>query len=103
MVAVMDQNLSLIKALVNTLHIEIDTLDDTDGIELDEPVNLVEKVRDYETKIIKAALIQTGGNQRRAARLLSIKTSTLNTKIKHLGIDLLRHNPPEPNVRSAAA
>ena len=99
----MDHNLSLIKALVNTLHMEIDTLNEDDGVHLDEPVNLNEKVRDYETKIIKAALIKTGGNQRRAARLLNIKTSTLNTKIKHLGIDLLRHNPPEPNVRSAAA
>jgi DNA-binding NtrC family response regulator len=82
---------------------EIDTLDDQDAITLDEPVDLQAKVRDYETKMIKAALIRTGGNQRRAAHLLNIKTSTLNTKIKHFGIDLLRHNMPDSNARSAAA
>ncbi|MFT3743737.1 MAG: helix-turn-helix domain-containing protein [Pyrinomonadaceae bacterium] len=87
----MDHNLSLIRALVNTLHIEIETLDNTSTDELgDEPVDLSEKVREYEAKLIRSALVKTGGNQRRAADLLQLKTSTLNAKIKQLGIHILR-------------
>jgi hypothetical protein len=38
-------------------------------------------------------LIQTGGHQTRAARLLGVKVSTLHEKIKRYGI--------EPNVSAA--
>lgn len=87
----MDHNLSLIRALVNTLHIEIETLDSIGGDEIgDEPVDLFEKVREYEANLIRSALVKTGGNQRRAAHLLQLKTSTLNAKIKQLGINILR-------------
>ncbi|HEY8561846.1 MAG TPA: helix-turn-helix domain-containing protein [Pyrinomonadaceae bacterium] len=53
-----------------------------------------EKAREVEIKMIKAALIRTGGHQRRAAKLLKLKTSPLNNKIKHYRIDCLRTNPP---------
>lgn len=87
----MDHNLSLIRALVNTLHIEIETLDSDSSDQIgDEPVDLTEKVREYEAKLIRSALLKTGGNQRRAADLLRLKTSTLNAKIKQLGIQILR-------------
>ena len=91
----MSPNISLIKALVTTLQMEVDTLNDTDQCLTDEPINLQEKVRDYEAKMIRAALVKTGGNQRRAARLLKLKASTLNTKIKQYGIDILHFRPPE--------
>lgn len=94
----MDHNLSLIRALVNTLHIEIETLDSNGSDELsDEPVDLSEKVREYEAKLIRSALVKTGGNQRRAAYLLQLKASTLNAKIKQLGINILR----EPSAAEA--
>jgi DNA-binding NtrC family response regulator len=90
----MDHNLSLIKALVNTLQLEVETLDD-DKAGLDsDVVDLAERVREYEAKLIKAALIKTGGNQRRAAKMLNLKTSTLNAKIKHHNIKVFR----DPNV-----
>jgi DNA-binding NtrC family response regulator len=89
----MSHNLSLIKALVTTLHLEIDSLDKSDDIlTADEAINLCETVREYEIKIIKAALLRTGGNQRKAAKLLKLKTSTLNNKIKTYKIDVLRLN-----------
>src|SRR5215218_11405255 len=92
----MNHNLSLIKALITTLHLEIDTLENEANILDDaQPVNLSEKVREYEIKMIRAALIQTGGNQRRAAKLLKLKTSTLNNKIKQYQTDCLRSNSPE--------
>ena len=86
----MDHNLSLIRALVNTLHIEIKTLDDNIDELGEGPMDLSEKVRQYEANLIRSALVKTGGNQRRAAYLLQLKTSTLNAKIKQLGINILR-------------
>lgn len=55
---------------------EVHSLDIEQGIKFDDVV------RQFETNIIKQALIITGGNQARAARLLGIKANTLNYKIK---------------------
>ena len=99
----MDHNLSLIKALVNTLQLEVETLE-VDSGELDgEIVDLAEKVREYEAKLIKAALIKTGGNQRRAAKMLNLKTSTLNAKIKHHNIKVFRDQSYEGRPASLLA
>jgi DNA-binding NtrC family response regulator len=43
-------------------------------------------VQRYESELIRQALQRTGGNQRRAAKLLGVKVTTLNCKIKRLGI-----------------
>lgn len=47
---------------------------------------LHDEVQRFETEIIRDALKKTGGHQRRAARLLGVKVSTLNAKIKRYGI-----------------
>jgi DNA-binding NtrC family response regulator len=44
------------------------------------------RLEDYERSLILEALSQTGGNQRRAARLLGILPTTLHEKMKRLGI-----------------
>jgi len=49
-------------------------------------LNLQEEVRRFETDLIQAALVRTGGNQLRAARLLGVKHTTLNAKIKRYRI-----------------
>ena len=51
-------------------------------------LNLPEEVRHFETDLIQAALVRTGGNQLRAARLLGLKHTTLNAKIKRYGISI---------------
>ena len=51
-----------------------------------DTISLQEEVRRFEYALIRCALIRTGGNQRRAARLLGIKATTLNSKIKRYGI-----------------
>jgi DNA-binding NtrC family response regulator len=45
------------------------------------------EVERFETGLIRLALDQTGGHQARAARLLRIKPTTLNSKIKLYGIE----------------
>ncbi len=49
-------------------------------------VSLHDEVQRFETEIICDALKKTGGHQRRAARLLGVKVSTLNAKIKRYRI-----------------
>jgi DNA-binding NtrC family response regulator len=51
-----------------------------------ERLGLQEEVQRYESELIREALQRTSGNQRRAAKLLGVKVTTLNCKIKRLGI-----------------
>lgn len=51
-------------------------------------INLPEEVRRFEVGLIVGALRRTGGHQVRAARLLGIKVTTLNSKIKRYGISI---------------
>ena len=49
-------------------------------------VRLTEAVLRYERDLIEAALRKTGGIQKKAAEILGLKPTTLNEKIKRLGI-----------------
>jgi DNA-binding NtrC family response regulator len=49
-------------------------------------VNYYQELRQFEVELIRCALALTGGKQARAARLLGLKTTTLNTKIKQFNI-----------------
>lgn len=50
--------------------------------DIENGIKLDDAVRRFESNIIRQALIITGGNQARAARLLGIKPNTLNYKVK---------------------
>jgi transcriptional regulator with GAF, ATPase, and Fis domain len=45
-------------------------------------------VEEYERKLIGEALTQANGNQARAARILGLKPTTLNSQIQRLNIDV---------------
>jgi DNA-binding NtrC family response regulator len=51
-------------------------------------LGLQEEVQRYEMELIRNALQRTRGNQRRAAKLLGVKVTTLNCKIKRYGINV---------------
>jgi DNA-binding NtrC family response regulator len=51
-------------------------------------INFYEEVRRFEIDLIRRALEQTGGHQSRAARLLGMNATTLNSKIKTYNISL---------------
>jgi DNA-binding NtrC family response regulator len=53
---------------------------------LPDGVRFYEAVSRYERQLIEAALRRTGGVQKQAAELLGLKPTTLNEKIKRLGI-----------------
>ena len=56
--------------------------------------NLQEQVRQFERTLIEKALAVSSGHQRRAARVLGIRPTTLNEKMKRLG--LRRDTMPQP-------
>ncbi|MDQ3219345.1 MAG: sigma-54 dependent transcriptional regulator [Acidobacteriota bacterium] len=55
-------------------------------IDIARGVNFYDEVKKFEVDIIRRALDQTGGHQSRAARLLGLNATTLNSKIKGYNI-----------------
>jgi DNA-binding NtrC family response regulator len=75
-----------LRVLALSLLDQIEALEDQDG-EIPR-LNLQEQVHEFEATLIRNALARTRGRQRQAARLLGVKASTLNAKIKRHKIDL---------------
>jgi transcriptional regulator with GAF, ATPase, and Fis domain len=73
---------STIRALLReaTLRAEPVTIDPEIGIDF------YENVARFEIHLIESALEMAGGRQNKAAKLLNLRTSTLNWKIKKLDI-----------------
>jgi DNA-binding protein Fis len=84
--------------LADALQVEAETLardrDFTEEATRLKPLDILggidfyDEVQRFETHLIKMALAVTGGNQSRAAKLLGIKATTLNSKIKLFNIEL---------------
>lgn len=58
-----------------------------EALNIAEGIDFFEEIRRFEISLIRLALAQTSGHQARAAKLLNIKPTTLNTKIKLFGIE----------------
>jgi DNA-binding NtrC family response regulator len=58
------------------------------AVDISRGVNFYDEVRRYEIDLIRRALEQTGGHQSRAARLLGMNATTLNSKIKTYNVQL---------------
>ena len=89
------QQLTLLaKALANeieSLEAELSTDHSREQIYLDdEGIDFYNEVERYEIELIKSALNHCGGNQTQAARLLRMKSTTLNAKMKHYGLNPVR-------------
>jgi DNA-binding NtrC family response regulator len=57
------------------------------SLSVTEGIDFYEEVQRFETGLIRLALDQTHGHQAQAAKLLHIKPTTLNSKIKLYGIE----------------
>lgn len=58
------------------------------ALNMADGIDFYSEVERFEVGLIKRALEQTAGNQAKAARLLSIKPTTLNSKIKLYHIEV---------------
>ena len=80
-----DQLVVLAQALareIETLKAELSN-DDINRIDFrNDCIDFYHEVERYEIELIRSALNQCGGNQTRAAKLLHLKSTTLNAKMK---------------------
>lgn len=84
--AVMGNRLEALKVLTLSLLREVESLRKEKNYTATSKIDFDEEVLLFEKDLIRSALLRTGGNQRRAARLLNIKATTLNAKMKRYGI-----------------
>lgn len=82
------------KTMIEELRKELRSLlDETAGftrevrIDPENGIDMREAVNNYQRDLITTALRLTHGQQKRAAELLNLKPSTLNIKMKTLGIN----------------
>ena len=76
---------------VKTLQTEISTTRNQKQIDFDnDGIDFYHEVERYEIEMIKNALELCDGNQTRAAKLLTMKPTTLNAKMKHYGLNPVR-------------
>ena len=80
--------MTYLKILALSLLREIASAENMSEGQSNDTIDLQAEVRRFETELIRSALIQTGGRQRQAARLLGTKVTTLNTKIKRYKIEI---------------
>jgi len=91
---ILKQNqLEALKSLSMLLVREINSLEETEmslerEIESEKPICLPRQIERFEAHMIRCALIRSMGKQTKAAKLLGMKVTTLNMKIKRHRIDL---------------
>lgn len=83
--ATIDSRLDALKSVALTLLDAVDSLRSAQPSR-EQSLRLQDEVQRFETELIRTALERTGGNQARAARLLGVKHTTLNAKIKRYRI-----------------
>jgi DNA-binding NtrC family response regulator len=57
------------------------------ALNFSEGIDFFDEIKQFETSLIRLALARTGGHRARAAKLLNIKPTTLNSKIELYGIE----------------
>jgi DNA-binding NtrC family response regulator len=83
----MENRLEVLRVLSNSILEEVESLRRAKDLGRPGNIDLEAEMQHFEIDLIKCALLRTGGNQRQAARLLNVKATTLNAKIKRYNID----------------
>jgi DNA-binding NtrC family response regulator len=81
-------NITSLRELTFKLLRKVEAIGEVHAPDIQSGIDFYEEVSRFEIDLIKRALVQTGGHQRRAARLLNLKVTTLNSKIKHYNINM---------------
>jgi transcriptional regulator with GAF, ATPase, and Fis domain len=82
-------NLATLQELVLRLLCEVQCINEVNPLTIESGFDFYDEVSRFEIDLIRRALLQTGGHQVQAARLLNLKVTTLNSKIKHYQINPL--------------
>jgi transcriptional regulator with GAF, ATPase, and Fis domain len=84
--ASVDVRLNTLRETVLQLLDEVESLAISRPVDVKNGARFSDEVRQFEVSLIRTALGRTSGSQTRAARLLGLKPTTLNAKIKRYGI-----------------
>ena len=84
----LDLKIKLLRELALALVAELSGLGDSRVVRVEQGIDLYAEVSRFEIELIRCALQHTGGHQSRAARLLGLKATTLNNKIKQYKIQI---------------
>jgi transcriptional regulator with GAF, ATPase, and Fis domain len=90
--AALDSRLEALKEVAINLLNEVESLRRSQPPHPDRKLRLSDEVRQFEIDLIRTTLDRTDGNQTRAARLLGVKLTTLNTKIRRYHISFAGHD-----------
>ena len=86
--ASVDVRLNTLRETVLQLLEEVESLAISKPIDVKNGARFSDEVRQFEVSLIRTALGRTSGSQTRAAKLLGLKPTTLNAKIKRYGISI---------------
>ena len=79
--------IGILHELANKLLSEVENITSPGRLEFGNGFKLNEQIEKFETDMIRHALYLTNGKQSDAARMLGIKITTLNAKIKRFKLD----------------
>src|SRR5687768_3083211 len=82
-----DVRLNTLRETVLALLEEVESLAVSRPVDIKRGARYSDEVRQFEVNLIRTALGRTSGSQIRAARLLGLKPTTLNAKIKRYNIN----------------
>jgi DNA-binding NtrC family response regulator len=80
------RGIATLKELVLRLLCEVQGIAEVNTLTIGDGLDFYDEVSRFEIDLIRRALLQTGGHQVHAAKLLNLKVTTLNSKIKHYNI-----------------
>src|ERR1700682_3238256 len=98
---VLDNRLMTLREVALSLLREVESLRASEPYDLARRVRLSDEVQRFEIELIRSALSRAMGNQTRAVRLLGVKLTTLNSKIKRYGIPIPNYDfeiPEQPEI-----
>jgi transcriptional regulator with GAF, ATPase, and Fis domain len=81
-----DVRLNTLRETVLQLLDEVESLAISRPVDIKHGARFSDEVRQFEVSLIRTALGRTSGSQTRAAKMLGLKPTTLNAKIKRYGI-----------------
>jgi DNA-binding NtrC family response regulator len=76
------EQIEALREITLSLLTELESLGSLTAPAPEGDLRLEDEVRRFEIALIRAALLKTKGNQAKAARLLGVKHTTLNAKVK---------------------
>ncbi len=83
----MKLHIEALRELAQALIKEVEVLGTEQPVVSSNDLSFYDEVRRFEINLICLALTRAGGQQKRAAQLLGVKATTLNSKIKRYRID----------------